>query len=245
MKFSSSFGRLMLVELEAYWNFPVFELVLFTALLSVLSGTSSLQTGYFYLNQGFYQFGILLQILIIGIIVPRSFAGSISSRQLMVWLSYPTKRWKILLSKLVANFLVLAGTLAFAVLINSALMGVSFLEPGPYVLIAVVAILVMFWCAISMFISVMVKNEAVSVFGFLLLMFGLEFNPLATSGAYASLTQLRSNMVLYNYLTSLAYGTRSIYTFQDFTTALVFPLAISLVLILFSVVYFEKVLQID
>lgn len=245
MKLNSSFARLMLIEVEAYWNFPVFELVLFTALLSVLNRPAGFTSGYFELNHGFYGLGILLQMLIIGIIIPRTFAGSINSRQVVVLLSYPIKRWTILLSKLLTNFIVLTAALSLGVILNSSLLGLSLLEPAIYILLGVIAIQVLFWCALSMFISIMLKNEAVSVFVFLLLMFGLEFNPLATSGTYAYLTQLRSNNVMYNYLTSMFYRTTSLFTFQDFTTAIVFPVSISLILIILSVVYFEKVMQVD
>jgi len=246
MKLNSSFGKLMLMEVEAYWSFPVFELVLFAALLSVLNRVASFNTsGYYELNHGFYGLGILLQILTIGVIIPRTFAGSINRGEMLVLLSYPTRRWTILLSKLFTNIIILTAVLGFGVLLNSLLLGVSFLEPAPYVLIAVIAIQVLFWSALSSFISIMIKNEAVSVFVFLLLMFGLEFNPMALSGSYTYLTQLRSNNVMYNYLTSVFYHTPSLFTYQDFMTAITFPITVSLILIVLSLIYFEKVMQFD
>jgi len=240
MRLQSSLARLTRLELDAYWGFPTVELVVFTGLLSV---ANRLETGSGQLNQGFYGFGILIQILMIGTITPRTFAGSINRREMVVLLSYPTKRWKILLSKIVVSFAVPFIALSLGVLLNTYLFGASFLTFAPYVLMLVIAIQVLYWCSLSMFISIMLKNEIVSVFVFLLFMFGLELNPLTASGQFAYLTQLRSNMVMYGSILSLVQGSGTLSS--DFGIAIGFPLLVSFALILLAIAYFEKVMQLD
>jgi ABC-type transport system involved in multi-copper enzyme maturation permease subunit len=197
------------------------------------------------LNAGFYGLGVLIQILIIGTIIPRTFAGSLNRREMVVLLSYPTKRWKVLLSKIAVGFAVPFVALSVGVLLNTHLVGTSFLRLEPYILMGVIAIQLLYWCSLSMAISIFLKNEIVSIFVFLLLMLGLEFNPLTLSGQYAYLTQLRSNMVMFDYISCFIYGSQSRYSFSDFSVAISFPLLVSLALILLSMVYFEKVMQLD
>ena len=251
MKIKSMLAKLMTLELEAYWSFPVFELVLFTSLLSILNRPfqpfSSHEFNVPLLNDGIYGLGILLQILIIGVLIPRSFAGSINRRETNVILSYPVKRKTLLASKILTNFLLFFGLLSLGVLINTYLLGLSYFELAPYVLIAIIGIQVLFLCGLSIFISLLLKNEVISIFAFLLIMLGLEFNPMAMSGFASNLTQIRSNDVMFQYLVGVLYGKNPgyTYTFQDFSTALGFPLLIGLLLIVASFIYFQWVLQID
>ena len=238
--------RLVLLEFEEYWSFPVFELVLFAAFFSILNQPAvTMITGYSNLNKGIYGIGILLQILTVGLIVPRSFAGSFGRREIVVLLSYPVKRRSLLLSKIVANFLALLAMLSCAILVAVPLFGLSFFEAAPYALILTSSIQLLFLFSIAMFISVIVKNEIVSVFVFLLVMFGVEFNPLTTSGAFAYLTQIKSNDILYQYLTALFYNTSSAYGFDQFIFALSFTLLISFALITSAFVYYTYVMQVD
>ena len=250
MKTNSMLAKLMILELEAYWSFPVFELVLFTSLLSILNRPFQPLRHQFnisILNGGIYGLGILLQILIIGVLIPRSFAGSINRRETNVILSYPVKRTTLLASKILANFLLFFGLLSLGVLINAYLLGLSYFEPAPYVLIAIIGVQVLSLCGLSMFISLVLKNEVISIFAFLLLMLGLEFNPMAMSGFALNLTQIRSNNVMYQYLVGVLYGkdTGYAYVFQDFSMALGFPFFMGLLLIVASFIYFQWVLQID
>jgi hypothetical protein len=152
----------------------------------------------------------------------------------------------LLLSKITVNFLAFFAALSFAVLLNVPLLGMSFLEPAPYILIAIVSVQVLFLFALSMFISLMLKNEVISAFVFLLLMFGLEFNPIATSGGtFSNLTQIKSNNVMYQYLCSFFYPVKPPITVQDFGLALGFPLLVTLVLFALSFIYFQWVMQLD
>ena len=238
--------RLVLLEFEGYWSFPVFELVLFAAFFSILNQPAqTMITGYSNLNRGIYGIGILLQILIVGLIVPRSFAGSISRREIVVLLSYPVKRWTLLLSKILANFLPLMALLSCAIFAAVPLLGLSLLEAAPYALILTASIQLLFLFSIAMFISVIVKNEIVSIFVFLLLMLGIEFNPLTMSGPFTYLTQIRSNDILYQYLAGVFYNSPSAYGFDQFISALSFILLVSFLLITSVFVYYVHVMQVD
>lgn len=238
--------RLILLEFEGYWSFPVLELVLFAGFFSILNQPASISlTGYSSLNRGIYGIGILMQILIVGLIVPRSFAGSISRREIVVLLSYPVKRWAVLLSKIVGNLIPMLTVLYAAILMAVPLLGLGFFEAAPYVLILTVSIQVLFLFSVAMFISILVRNEIVSIFIFLLLMLGIEFNPLTISGPFTYLTQIRSNDILYQYLASVFYHAPSAYGFDQFAFAVSFILLISLALITIVFVYYQKVMQID
>jgi ABC-type transport system involved in multi-copper enzyme maturation permease subunit len=240
----------MMVEFEAYWSFPVFELVLFVSLLSILNMPFQPTFSLFrpsVLNNGIYGLGIMLQMLVIGVLMSRSFAGSLGRRETNVLLSYPVKRTTLLASKFLVNFLLFFGLLAFGVAVNSYLLGLSFLEPAPYLLIGVIGVQVFFLCSLSLFVALLLKSEVISIFAFLLLMSGLEFSPVATGGWAKNLTQIASNGTMYQYLVTALYGKTSgyTYTFQDFSTALSFSLLTGLLLLALSLIYFRWGLQID
>lgn len=244
MKTRTMLARLIMLELETYWGFPVFELVIFTALISILNNPP-IFGGYEQINSGIYGLGILLQMLIIGVLVPRSFAGSISRRETNALLSYPIKRTILLASKIIASFLVFFVALSIGVLINVYLLGVSYFEPAPYVLMAIIGVQVLFLSSLSIFISLLLKNEVLSIFTFLLIMLGLEFNPSSASGFLSNFTQIRSNNTMFQYLTNILYGNRATPNMGDFNIALGFPLLTGLALIAASFIYFRWRLQLD
>jgi len=244
MRLRSSFYRLIILELEGYWSFPMFEIILFTALLSILNRLLP-SASYLDLNSYAYSFGILIQLLIPGMIIPRSFAGSISRREIVVLLSYPVKRWAVLLSKIITNCLVLFAAYSFAVLVNVPLLGLNPLQPAPYILMAIIFIQTLFLCTTAMFISITLKNEIVSIFVYILLFFGLEFNLKTFGNPYPYFTLMKGNDVMYKYLTSFIYPHRNPFTVQEFNIALGFPLLTSLLLIIISLIYFQWVMQID
>jgi len=240
-----NFLRCILIEFEGYWSFPVFELVLFAGFFSILNQPAMTTTfGYRNLNRGIDGIGILLQILIVGVIVPRSFAGSFSRREIVVLLSYPIKRSTLLLSKIAAGYLPMLAVLSSAILVAVPISGLSFFEAAPYALILTSSIQLLFLFSIAMFVSIFLKNELVSVLGFLLLMFGIEFNPVTLFGTF-TLTQIRNNDILYQYLTATLYGASGAYSFDQFISTLAITLFISLALIALAFVYYIRVMQVD
>jgi ABC-type transport system involved in multi-copper enzyme maturation permease subunit len=246
MRFKSSpLIRFIIIELEEYWSFPVFELVLFAGLISILKPGKPLimVVDYREINSGIYGLGFLLLMLIIGLIIPRTFAGSLNRRETLVFLSYPVKRRTVLLGKFIANYLMFLLVLSTAVMLQIPLVGLSPLDAAPYALIITIAIQLLLLCSIAMFISVTLKNEIISVFMFLTFMFGIEFSPAILSTTYAYLTPVNSNNILYRGFTSLFYEGQV--TSSQFSTALAFPLLATLILLIISLVYFEKVMQLD
>lgn len=244
MRFKSSFGRLIILELEEYWGFPLFEIVLFAALLSVLNRLTY-SAGYLDLNVYTHSFGFLLHILIVGVIVSRSFAGSINKREIVVLLSYPVRRWAVLLSKIVTSCFVVFGAYAFAVLIDIPLLGLNPFQPAPYILMAIIFVRTLFLCTVVMFMSIALKNEMISMFVFTLLFIGLEFTLETFEDPYPYLTSMKGNEVMYDYLTSFFYPMGAHFTAQEFNIALGFPLLTSLILIIISLIYFQWMMQID
>lgn len=243
IKLKSSLGRLIILELEEYWSFPVFELVVFTALLALLSTEG--------LRSYIFGSGLLYHILIVATIIPRSFAGSMSHREIVTLLSYPVKRWKLLSSKIVTNLLMIVAVFAFAVSLNIPLLNLSTQNPDIYVTIAVIFIQLLYLSTIVMTISLALKNEVLSVFTSILLLFGLEFS-LKTFGAPLKyFTLFEGNNVIFNYLAfiihppSSGYPVPSPFTFEEFAIALGYPLLTSAILLAILFIYFERVMQID
>jgi ABC-type transport system involved in multi-copper enzyme maturation permease subunit len=243
MRFKSSFGRLIILELEEYWGFPLFEIVLFAALLSILNRITTLH--YRQLDVYTWGFGTLLHILIVGVIVPRSFAGSINKREIVVLLSYPVKRWAVLSSKIITSCFVVFGAYALAVLIDIPLLSLNPFQPAPYILMAIIFIRTLFLCTVVMLISIALKNETISMFVSTLLFLGLEFTLTTFEDPYPYLTSMKGNEVMYDYLTSFFYPMRAHFTAQEFNIALGFPLLTSLILIVISLIYFQWMMQID
>lgn len=247
-----SLGRLVIMELEEYWAFPVFELVLFATMVAMLNRIST--HGYRDLIlYASHDVVFIFQILIVGAIVSRTFAGSIHSREVLVLLSYPVKRWGVFLSKIIANFLTIFAIFAGVGLLNIPLMGLSPLEPAVYVLIAIILVQLFFLFTVDIAISLALKNEIISIFVFILLMFGIEFFAATLGFPYRYFTLSKGSEVMFGYLTFLAHASSTPspvtgeppFTFQEFTVALTFPLLTSIFLLVISLIYFQWMMQLD
>ncbi|MDH5770720.1 MAG: ABC transporter permease [Candidatus Bathyarchaeota archaeon] len=246
MKLKTSLGRLTILELEQYWSFPVFEIVLFTALLAIQNVASTRINSY--VRDG----GLIYLILITATIVSRSFAGSIGRREIKTLLSYPIKRWEILLAKFITNLLIVFGILAFVVFLNIPLLGLDLFNIEIYILIAILFIQLFYLCTIATTISAVVKNEALSIFVFIFLLFGLEFSLGPSEAPYKYFTLFKGNEVMFGYITFLLRPPQSPFgfveppfTFQEFTTALGYPLLTSVILLIILLIYFQWIMQID
>lgn len=239
--------RFIILELEEYWNFPVFEFIVFTALIALLNGISS------GIHSHIHGYGLIYQILIVSVMVSRSFAGSINRREIITLLSYPVKRWKLLLSKIITTLFMIFIILAFSVSLNIPLLGLSPLNPDIYVAMAIMFTQLLYLCTVAMTISIVLKNEVLSIFTFILLLFGLEFS-LGTSGApYRFFTLFGGNEVMFRYITFFLHPKqlppfvepKLPFTFQEFTIALGYPLLTSAILLAILFAYFQWVMQID
>ncbi len=224
-----SFLRLCVLEIEEYWRFPIFELVLFTAVLILLNYETILST-----TSLDYNTPILL-VLIVGVVVPRSFAGSINSGETTVLLSYPVKRGSLFAAKFLVNFLLIFALFAFADSLYIPLIASGLQQPLVNTLMLFVQIL--FLCATATAVSFLIKNETISAFAFILTFLGLEFSLTSAPPPYKYFTLEMGSSVIRTY--------PGLYTFQDFAVALILPLVLSGILLLATFVYFRWIMQID
>jgi len=240
MKLGSRMCRLILIEFEQYWNFPAFELVLFAALFSVLNRYPSSPGNYF------MSVGPMVQILVISVLIPRSFAGSFSRREMNVLLSYPVKRWEILASKTVTAFLVFFGALVFAFLLYVPLSAISLFSDEIYTVLGVVALHTAFLVSTAIFISLAIKNEAMSAFFLVLTLLGLEFTLTTSQEPYRYFALTKGGDVLWAWTwKSLHPSFPREVAFGQFSIALAYPLVTSILLIVASFIYFKWIMQLD
>lgn len=240
--------RLLLLEFEEYWDFPILEIVLLATMFALLNSPIA------DLHLSLRMYIPVFLIMIVGVIIPRSFAGSLRNREIVVLLSYPLKRWSIFLSKFLVNYLMLSAIFSFVVFLDVPLLGLSPLNPEIYVAILILCIQLLFLCAVATAISLTVKNEVISVFVFILLFFGLEFSLVAFEPPYKYLTLAEGSNVIFTYLTDLITRASrppflsppsSKFTFQDFTLAFASPLLTSAILLIAAFIYFQWIMQID
>ncbi len=223
-----SFLRLCVLEFEEYWRFPIFELVLLAAMLVLLNyetnATYSLTT-----NSRF------LLIMIVGVVVPRSLAGSINSGETTVYLSYPVKRGNLLAAKFLVNFVLIFGLFTFAASLYIPLIDYSL--QGALMNAFILFVQILFLCAAATAMSFLIKNETISAFAFILAFFGLEFSVASAQAPYKYFSfQMGADVIRY-------YPLR--FTFQDLAAALILPLLLSGIFLLITFVYFRWIMQID
>jgi ABC-type transport system involved in multi-copper enzyme maturation permease subunit len=225
----NSLRKLLVLELERYWSFPVAEIVFGISMFALwnrqqFAEYSQLWYAYVYVPT--------FLILIVGLTTTRSFAGSISSREMNTLLSYPIRRSTIFMAKLITNLLVPVMLFSAAVLFAVPFLGLNIFEP---------AIL----CSVALSMSLIIKSEMMSVFAFVLVFFGLEFSLGFLQPPYQYLNFSIGSGVIFNYLTSLFHSGLGKIALQDFTIAFGFPILTSSILTIGSFVYFRWKMQLD
>lgn len=223
-----SFIRLCVLEFEEYWRFPIFELVLFAAMLTLLNyeiySTTSVT-----INSPY------ILILIVGVVVPRSFAGSINSGETTVYLSYPVKRGSLLAAKFLVSFFLIFALFTFATSLYIPLINYSL--QGTLINALVLFVDVLFLCTAATAMSFLIKSETVTAFVFILAFLGIEFSLGNVQAPYKYFALQWGPNVIRNY--------PRLYTLQDFTAAFILPLVLSGILLLATFVYFRWIMQID
>lgn len=241
-----TFIRLLIWEFEEYWDFPVLEIVLFTAILSLLLYPfhTTFSGRYSVLADILLRVPIFL-IFIAAVPLSRSLAGSISRREMVMLLSLPVKRWSVFFSKFIANFFSLFTVFGGVMLINVPLLALNPLEPALYISLMILLIRILFLCTISMTISLVIKSETLSTLNSILLLYGYEFSVYALEPPYKYLSLTEGGNVMFNYLAGLFHMPDSGFMFQDFAVAFLFPILTSAILLVATFTYFCWVMQID
>lgn len=175
------FFELMSWELRDNWSFPILEIVV---ALTVVQALSFSRFGHDYhgidpyVLSRFFENMLFVLVLSAAIVFGRSFGESIEKRKLVVLLSYPVSRVKLLLVKYLTNFLMLflvfgLGLLAQGIclfLFDGVVLAVTWSFAFLYLLLEV-----FFISSLMSFFALATKKFGLSILIFLVYMFGMQY----------------------------------------------------------------------
>ncbi|MCW4010436.1 MAG: ABC transporter permease [Candidatus Bathyarchaeota archaeon] len=239
---------LMRWELKEYFSFPVFEIVLFIAVFSILNTSSILPVyaeRYSNLHWGIQNIFFYLTISICAVF-SRSFAGAFSKNEIKTLLSYPIKRSSLFFAKYLTMFLTLLIIYASVWASQLYIQALSPLEPMFWVSLLAIIPEILLLSTITVAIALVVKNEVVSIFASVLLLYGLAN---LESGGISLLIATGRYKALFGYFSILTHGRLPIgmmyvHPPEDVVIAFLAPLLISIILLAMSIAYFKR-MQID
>jgi len=234
---------LVIWELEENWDFPVLELVILGAIFSILNQPIIFLDFDGRCRNLTSSIGIVSIFLIfnVGALFSRSFAGSFSKGEMRTLLSYPLKRSNVLAAKFLTNLLILFTVYATVFSLNIPLLALSPLEPMVYVSMMSILVQVIFLSTSATTLSLLIKNEVISVLTVILLFFGLE----SITGKDKYLSFSGRHELVFGYFEYLTRGIIPEVAFQEVVIALLFPLSLSMFLLVVSLLYFNYIMEID
>lgn len=187
--------------------------------------------------------------IIVGAFFARNVAGKFDSREMITLLSYPVKRLSVILSKFLINFLtfyVVAGSILF---LDAILLGLNPLEPAPYISLLVLLINLLFICSVALTVSLLLKRGAMAALCTYLLLYGLELVSASIKAPYNGyFSQTLGGNIMFDYMIKTFYP---IYakSFEVapkvFFSAFLFQFLTSILLLLGSFIYFQRIMQLD
>lgn len=175
------FFELMSWELRDNWAFPILEIVVALTVVQALS-FSRFDHDYYgigpYILSSFFENMLFVLVLSAAIVFGRSFGESIEKRKLVVLLSYPVSRVRLLLVKYLTNFLMLflvfaLGLLAQGIslfLFDGVVLPVTWSFAFLYLLLEV-----FFVSSLMSFFALATKKFGLSILIFLVYMFGMQY----------------------------------------------------------------------
>ncbi|MHA1721999.1 MAG: ABC transporter permease [Candidatus Baldrarchaeia archaeon] len=261
MKDKMRFFTLLLWEFDENFSFPVFEVLVFVAIFFLIGFTSQSMHPYMVwvpvFDMPFYGYldssltgCAFISMFFTGFLFARNIAGKFSNREMKTLLSYPVKRRDLFLSKFFANFIVLYLLFGSVLVFDAVLTGFSVFSPLVGFTLLSLLIGLMFLCSVSMTISLLIKNEALSFFGVFFLIYGLEYYVSGLRKPYNTCFSVSHGSVnIAAYLLRMYYsGKASLFsyiTFKMFLLSLGFQISIIVILMVVSFVYFVYFLEVD
>jgi ABC-type transport system involved in multi-copper enzyme maturation permease subunit len=233
--------RLLVWELEESFAFPMLEVIVMIAVFTVLTpAIKEFSPAYSYdnLTTGIQSIFLFL-IFIAGVLFCHSYAGGISKGETKMVLSYPVQRSKLFLAKFLAPFTVLAIVYVGVFALQIPLLALNPLEPMFYASVLLVLLQLLLVCTISTVLSVVTKNEVLSILASALLLFGIE------TVASESLVSFTGRFTTgFNFIRQYVYGASSAPLTEGLSSVFVVG-GISVLLFVFSFVYFTRKMEID
>ena len=235
--------RLLVWEFEQYLAFPMVEIIIVIAVLTVLT-PAIIETlpgiSYNNLLSGI-QLIFLFLIFMSGVLFCHSYAGSLSRGETKLILSYPVQRSKLFLAKFIALFTVFSIVYVGVFALQLPLLVLNPFEPVFYVSMLLVLLHLFLVCTIATALSVVTKNEVLSILTSVLLLFGIE--SIASIGSLATFTG-RFTMV-FSFFRHQFHGDLSFVPMFDVLVSVFVVLGVSVLLFVFSYVYFTRKMEID
>lgn len=245
---SKPFIQLMKFELEEYLGFPMLEIILVIAIYSIFTmplASFNVNSSYSNLHWGI-QNVFFFSIFVISAIFARSYAGSFVKGETKLLLSYPIKRWQLFMSKFVVLFLAISIVYSGVFSVQAYLQALNPFEPMLYVSMLGLILQILLFCSIAMSLSLVIKNEVVSILAPILFLYGLE--NIVDSGSYWSYTGRFKFLFGYFGLQThgeLPIGLMNNPSIENVVLSIIIPLVFSAVLIILSLTYFTRVMEID
>ncbi len=234
--------RLLVWELEECFAFPMLEVILVIAVLTVLTPTIlevSPASSYVNLTSGIQPIFLFL-IFITGVLFCHSYAGGISRGETKMVLSYPVQRSKLFLSKFIALFAVLSIVYVGVFALQIPLLTLNPFEPMFYASVLLVLLQLSLVCTLSTALSIVTKNEVLSILASALVLFGIE--SIASSDSIVSFTGRFTTG--FTFARQYVYGGLSAPLIDGLFSVFVVA-GISVLLFVFCFVYFTRKMEID
>ena len=240
------FLELMRWELEEYLSLPLLAFLVASAIIATLSYTYfGAPTQYYNL---FWGSGTVLLILalVAGAFFARSYAGSISKGETKLMLSYPVKRSELFLSKFTALFLVIFAIYVPVYYLHVYIDGMVAFDPLVFLTLFGLLLELMLACSVAVGISMVTKNEIMSILATVLLLFGLD-SILGYNNIFSAQGRV---YYLLQYFGEQLHGTLPIpsssgVTANETQLAVLVPIVAFVVLIGGSYLYFTRAMEVD
>jgi len=244
------FRELIIWELEEYLVFPVLELLIVIAICTILSSPiveTSPALSFSNLPSGAKTIFMFL-IFVAGAIFCHSYAGSIDRGETKMLLSYPVRRRYLFFSKFAVLFTVIFMIYACVFVLHIYLLALNPLEPLFYASLLFLALQLLLVCSMATALSLITKNEMMSILLSTLLLFGLENIAASTSvvsfsGRFTIGFAFISQQV-HGILPS-GLGLTSVPTMGETSVSLFVSVGISFFLLLLSYIYYSWKMEID
>ena len=186
-----------------------------------------------------------LAAFLAGILFATNVARTFENKELQTLLTCPVKRTHVILSKFCVNYSILYISFAIPFLLDMILLGISSLSLDIYIWLLILAFPILFACSLAIFISVTLKMSAFSAVLPPLIYFGLS-KALDTSSE-------KTYMLLYSkWDEKLFKAIQDWITLQsvpqmgvEFLYIFLYRFLLPVLLLAFSVIYFDKILQLD
>ena len=156
-------------------------------------------------------------------------------------LSYPVQRSKLFLAKFLALFTVLAVVYIGVFALQVPLLALNPFEPMFYASLLLVLLQLFLVCTISTALSVVTKNEVISILASALLLFGIE--SIASSGSLVTFTGRFTTG--FTFVSQYVHGGLSSTPLIDGLFSVFVVGGISVLLLVLSFVYFTRKMEID